>query len=86
MALNEKIAYFLEKSYSPDSRIDDKMLGKDLTFITNEYGEPVTLFIGTRRPDGAITGERYVRKIVRKPGTQEILKSHWDLKGKVDRA
>ena len=54
--------------------------------MTNDLGEAVTLFIGTRRPDGAITGERYVRKIVRKPGSQEILKSHWDLKGKVERA
>ena len=86
MALNKKITYFLEKTYAPDSRIDDVMLGNDLTFITNELGEPVTLFIGKRRPDGAITGERYVRKIVRKPGSQQILKSHWDLKGKVDRA
>ena len=86
MALSKKITYFLEKIFAPDARIDDKMLGKHLTFITNEYGEPITLYIGTRRPDGAITGERYVRKIVRKPDSQQILKSHWDLKGKVERA
>lgn len=86
MALNKKIEYFLQKTYTPDARINDKMLGKDLTFITNDKGEPVTLFIGTRRPDGAITGERYVRTIVRKPNSSEILKSHWDLKGKVERA
>ena len=84
MALNKKITYFLEKIFAPDARIDDRMLGKDLTFVTNERGEPVTLFIGTRRPDGAITGERYVRTIVRKPNSTDILKSHWDLKGKVE--
>lgn len=77
---------YLQKTYAPDARIDAKLLGKDITFITNEYGEPVTLYIGTRRPDGAITGERYARKIVRKPSSSEILKSHWDLKGKVERA
>ncbi|MEJ8756521.1 hypothetical protein WG947_05910 [Pontibacter sp. H259] len=86
MALNKKIDIFLQKTFAPDARIDEKMLGKDLTFMTNENGEPVTLFIGVRRPDGAITGERYVRKIVRKPGSQQILKSHWDLKGNVTRA
>ncbi|MBC5773378.1 hypothetical protein H8S95_04815 [Pontibacter sp. KCTC 32443] len=86
MGLNKKIEYFLQKTFTPDARIDDRMLGKDLTFITNENGEPVTLFIGTRREDGAISGERYVRKIVRKPGSQQIQKSHWDLKGKVVKA
>ncbi|WP_237151183.1 hypothetical protein [Pontibacter actiniarum] len=53
--------------------------------MTNEYGEPVTLFIGRRRDDGSIAGERYVRRIVRKPGSHDILKSHWENKGKVSR-
>lgn len=61
------------------------MLGKDLTFITNEHGEPVTLFIGQRREDGSINGERYVRRIVRAPDSREIQKSHWENKGKVSR-
>ncbi|MFT2011065.1 hypothetical protein ACMA1I_20515 [Pontibacter sp. 13R65] len=86
MALNEKLVTKLNKKYAPDARIDDSYNGKDLTFLTNELGEPVTLFIGKRKEDGAITGERYTRKIVRKPGSQEILKSHWDLKGKVTKS
>jgi len=86
MALSKKIEYFLQKTFEPDAKLDNRLLGKDITFMTNELGEAVTLFIGTRRPDGAISGERYVRTIVRKPGSQEILKSHWDLKGKVERA
>ncbi|NEM98769.1 hypothetical protein [Pontibacter burrus] len=85
MALSKKIESYLGKIYSPDSRINERLLGKDITFITNEAGEPVTLFIGVRREDGAITGERYVRTIVRQPGSQKIMKSHWDLKGKVSR-
>ncbi|WP_114783076.1 hypothetical protein [Botryobacter ruber] len=85
MALNEKLVAKLNKKYAPDTRIDDSYHGKDITFITNELGEPVTLFIGKRREDGAIAGERYTRKIVRKPNSDEILKSHWDLKGKVTR-
>lgn len=86
MPLSSKLEYKLGKIYKPDTRMDDVYNGKDITFVTNEYGEPVTLFIGKRREDGAIVGERYVRKIVRKPNSNEILKSHWDLKGKVSRA
>ncbi|TXK36423.1 hypothetical protein FVR03_17880 [Pontibacter qinzhouensis] len=83
MALNPKLVTKLEKIYAPNTSIHDTYNGKDLTFVTNEFGEPVTLFIGKRRAEGAIAGERYTRKIVRKTGSQEILKSHWDLKGKV---
>lgn len=85
MPLNSKLEHKLQKLYTPDTRIDDTYHGKDITFVTNELGEPVSLFIGKRREDGAIAGERYVRKIVRKPNSNEILKSHWDLKGKVTR-
>lgn len=86
MPLNSKLESKLQKLYKPDARIDDTYHGKDITFITNELGEPVTLFIGKRREDGAIAGERYVRKIIRKPASNEVLKSHWDLKGKVTRS
>ena len=86
MALNKKIEEKLNKRFAPDSRLDDTYQGMDLTFITNEYGEPVTLFIGKRRPDGAISGERYVRTIKREPNSDQINSSHWDLKGKVTRS
>lgn len=85
MALNKKLAEKLNKRFAPDSRIDDTYQGLDLTFITNELGEPITLFIGKRRPDGAITGERYTRTIKREPHSEQIKSSHWDLKGKVSR-
>lgn len=86
MALNPKLQQVLAKIYAPQERFDLKLLGKDITYITNELGEPITLFIGNRREDGSITGERYVRRIVRKPGSREILKSHWENKGKVIRS
>ncbi|MFD2244857.1 hypothetical protein [Pontibacter ruber] len=86
MALNAKLEDILSKTYAPDARIDQIYHGKDLTFITNELGEPVTLFIGKRREDGAIAGERYVRRIIRKPNSNDIQRSHWELKGKVSRS
>ncbi|MFD2999014.1 hypothetical protein ACFS7Z_01465 [Pontibacter toksunensis] len=86
MALNPKLLKVLDKTYAPEERFDQKLLGKDVTYITNEHGEPVTLFIGNRREDGSIGGERYVRRIVRKPDSLEIQKSHWENKGKVSRS
>ncbi|MDQ4139406.1 MAG: hypothetical protein M3142_02665 [Bacteroidota bacterium] len=86
MPLNKKLAEKLNKRFAPNSRLDDTYQGLDLTFITNELGEPVTLFIGKRRPDGAITGERYVRTIKRATNSDQIESSHWDLKGKVTRS
>lgn len=86
MPLNPKLMKVLDKKYTPQERYDQKLLGKDVTFVTNEHGEPVTLFIGQRREDGSINGERYVRRIVRENGSLEIQKSHWENKGKVTRS
>ena len=72
----------LNKHYIASSRIDGTFRGNDMTFFTNEFGEPITLFIGTRREDGNIVGECYVRKIKERDGAK-IIKSHWDNKGKI---
>jgi hypothetical protein len=85
MPLHRLLDQKLSKIYEPSSRIDDVFKGYDITFITNEHGEPVTLFFGKRRPDGAIAGERYTRTIKRQPGTMQVLSSHWDLRGKIMR-
>ncbi|WP_266205488.1 hypothetical protein [Pontibacter kalidii] len=86
MALNPKLEKILEKVYEPRQRYDQHYAGKDITYITNELGEPVTLFIGRRNEDGSIAGERYVRRIVRQPQGNIILKSHWEKKGSVSRS
>ncbi|MHA6247851.1 hypothetical protein ACXYMU_07950 [Pontibacter sp. CAU 1760] len=85
MALSPKLLAVLDKSYAPKERYDQKFLGKDITFVTDAYGDPATLFIGKRRADGSIAGERYVRRVVRDPASQVIQKSHWENKGKVSR-
>lgn len=86
MPLNSKLEEKLSKIYEPSSRIDDEFRGNDITFITNEKGEPVTLFIGKRREDGSIHGERYVRRIKQRTEQGTIEKSHWECKGKVTRS
>ena len=76
MPLHRELDKKLSKVYEPKSSIDDMFKGYDITFLTNEHGEPVTLFFGRRRPDGKIVGERFTRTIKRKPGTLEVAHSH----------
>lgn len=83
MPLHPELDKKLSKKYEPKTRIDDVFKGYDITFVTNEHGEPVLLFFGRRRPDGAIAGERYTRTIKRAPGSLEVKHSHWDLQGKI---
>ncbi|WP_181304226.1 hypothetical protein [Rufibacter sp. XAAS-G3-1] len=85
MPLSSKLEAKLSKPFAPDSRIDDTFAGNDLTFITDKQGYAVTLFIGKRKPDGSITGERYVRHLTFEADGITLKSSHWDAKGKVTR-
>lgn len=85
MPLHPELDKKLSKLFEPKTSIDEVFKGYDITFVTNEHGEPVTLFFGKRRPDGRIAGERYTRTIKRQPGTLEVKSSHWDNQGKVGR-
>ena len=86
MPIHPKLEEKLNKTYEPSARIEDVFKGNAITFITNDAGEPVTVFIGKRNPDGSIHGERYVRRIQRETGSTLIKKSHWENKGKVTKA
>lgn len=79
--IGPRLAAHLSKRYAPDTRLDQAFGRQEITFITNAAGDPVTLFIGARNPDGTIRGERYARTLLLEPGTGRVLKNHWDLKG-----
>lgn len=81
MPLHPLLAEKLAKVYAPSTTIDDAFKGHDITFVTNAAGEPVTLFIGRRQPNGHIAGQRYVRTIRRAADGRQVTHSHWDLKG-----
>ncbi len=85
MPLHPELEKKLSKIYEPSARLDDVFKGYDITFLTNEHGEPTTLFFGRRRPDGLIAGERHTRTIKRQPGSLEVRASHWDNQGKIMR-
>ena len=86
MKLNSKLEAKLNKKYPANTRLDEHYANLDVTIITNEEGDAVTAFVGKRREDGAIAGDRYVRRITKSADQAKVLKSHWEYKGKVSRA
>jgi hypothetical protein len=86
MGLQPALEAKLARIYAPDATISETFRGKDLTIITNDKGQAVTLFIGRRNADGSIAGERYVRRLHYEADGFTIRHSHWELKGKVTRA
>ena len=77
---DSRLDKILSKTYEPSSRIDKNFNGKDITMITNEDGEPIRLYLGRRKENGEITGEKFVRK---EKLVQGIKKTHWENKGRV---
>jgi hypothetical protein len=81
MALNEKLQFKLKKKYEPSSMITMKYKGNDVSFKTDEEGNPVLLFIGKADANGNIRGERYARRL-KVSDNGDVIKDHWELKGK----
>ena len=81
MKLSQGLLMKLSKKYQPSSMVEMKFKGRDLSFRTDDEGNPVVLFIGKSLGDGRIKGERYVRTLLRN-AQGFFIKDHWDLKGK----
>lgn len=72
----------LNKIYKPSSRIDMEFKGKDISFFTDENGVPMSLFLGKRKSNGDIAGNKFARRI-KKIEDGKIKESHWDNQGKI---
>ena len=81
MKLSDTLQKKLSGHFEPSSMIDMRFKGNDVSFKTDEDGNPVLLFIGTRNKDGNIKGDRYARTL-KKDKEGKIFKDHWELKGK----
>jgi hypothetical protein len=72
----------VKKKYERSSLLEMKYKGLDLVLKTDREGNATTLFIGKKKPDGNISGERYVRTL-KHDKNGALIKDHWELKGKV---
>ncbi|SFM66260.1 hypothetical protein SAMN05428949_0352 [Chitinophaga sp. YR627] len=80
MKLNDDLIKKLAKQYAPSTMLDMEYKGNDLSFKTDEEGNPILLFIGKRTADGNVRGERYARTLKYDREGNRI-KDHWELKG-----
>ncbi len=81
MPIGEELRKKLSRKYAPSSMVDMEFKGNDLSFKTDDEGNPILLFIGRRDDSGTVKGERFSRTL-KKDGTGQVIKDHWDLKGK----
>ena len=81
MKLSEALQKKLSGHFEPAVMIDMRFKGNDVSFKTDEEGNPVLLFIGTRNKEGTIKGDRFVRTL-KKDKDGKILKDHWEQKGR----
>jgi hypothetical protein len=83
MILGNEIMKVLNKIYEPSSFIETTFKRYDIAFKTDEAGRPILLFMGKKDENGKINGERFARRLKFAPNG-ELLKDHWDNKGKTD--
>jgi hypothetical protein len=81
MTNRKSLFKILSKCYKPNSIVDIKHKELDITFKTDHIGNPVVMFIGKRLENGNISGEHFVRTLIRNDDG-EIIKDHWVLKGR----
>ena len=81
MKLNDDLLKILARTYAKSTLINTAYKKKDISFKTDEEGNPVLLFIGKRTEDGHIRGQRYARTLKRE-SEGNIVKDHWEMKGK----
>ena len=81
MELKEPVLKILNKQYEPLSLIETEFKRYSLAFKTDENGVPILLFIGEKKENGKIFGERYARRL-KYDGQGIKIKDHWEHKGK----
>lgn len=81
--LKAPILKILNGNYEPAALIEKRFGRYDLAFKTDDSGNPILLFIGTKDATGKIKGERYARRLVTDKDGKRI-KDHWDKKGKAN--
>lgn len=81
MPLHYDLLKKLSLKYEPSAMVAMRFKGNDLSFKTDEEGNPVLLFIGKRLEAGTVKGERYARTLKR-DREGKVFKDHWERKGK----
>jgi hypothetical protein len=82
MEIKGPLLKVLRKTYAQSTVIETKFGKHDITFKTNDVGQPILLFLGKKSSNGLIRGERYIRKFKTDEKTGVIIKDYWEHKGR----
>jgi hypothetical protein len=82
MKIGTQLLKILQKSYAANDMIHKSFGRYDLAFKTDDIGRPVLLYIGKADEHGILKGEQFARRLQTGEDGQ-IIKDHWDNKGKV---
>jgi hypothetical protein len=81
MELREPILKIINKIYEPNAMIGLTFKRYDLAIKTDEKGRAILLFMGKKKDNGEIAGDRYARRL-KEDAVGKVIKDHWDHKGK----
>lgn len=81
MELKEPVLKIINKIYEPSSMVELTFKRYHLALKTDEKGRAILLFMGKKKENGQIAGERYARRI-KENNEGEAIKDHWEHKGK----
>lgn len=80
MKLGNEILKVLNKKYAPSATTDTVFKRYDITFKTDDAGNPVLLFMGKRNDKGQVIGDRFARTL-KYDTNGNVIKDHWERKG-----
>ena len=80
MPLSPALIKKLGQKFEPNTMTDMVFKGNALSFKTDNEGNPIQLFLGKRKDNGNIKGDRYARTL-KKDREGKVIKDHWERKG-----
>ena len=81
MALSDDILKKLQRKFEPSSTTPFCYHSVDIVVQSDEHGNAIRIFIGKANDKGVVKDDRYSR-ILKKDKEGNIIKDHWERKGK----
>lgn len=82
MSLGEDLLKKINKKFDPSTKVSLRYKGYDLILMTDKEGNAVQLFMGEMDDKGTVKGDRYARTLKYDRHQGNLIKDHWERKGK----
>ncbi|MGZ3939817.1 MAG: hypothetical protein ACXVLT_14535 [Flavisolibacter sp.] len=81
MGLNSDIIKKLNRKFDPSATTHFRYGSNDVVIRADEEGNVIRAFIGNANSEGIIKRDRY-RRVLKKDNNGNLIKDHWERKGK----